>query len=189
MIELHLPHRPAAPRRGNACQPLRRWTAVLCLLALASCQQTVTKSDAPFGSPAPQQQTPARGLSPMDPSPMRLQDIGGAMLIYFFSHKQLPADVMELAAVPDLGIDLDFTSPIDGRPYVYIPGGLVDSTASTRIVMYDQAILPNGGHWCLVVTHLKTGSALSTDVKALSAAQFKMYQPVTPPANVTSPAR
>ena len=139
---------------------------------LAGCQPA---------QPAPPSQPskPRYSLSPSDDSVLRLGDISDAMNLFCSHTGALPKEVAELRRA-DIGGRLDFTSPIDGQPYVYVPGGLVSPDSPDRIVMYDAARLADGGHWCIIMPPIKPGRVPASIVKQLSPAQFNAYKPAAP---------
>lgn len=111
-----------------------------------------------------------------DPAAMRLQDIGGYILLYYRDHQQMPPSLDELRTIPGGG-DLDFTSPSTGQPFVYYQTGMwAPDQGEKCIVAYDPARAASGKLWCLFMTLPKAGAALSVDVVALPEQIFLNYQ-------------
>ena len=113
-----------------------------------------------------------------DPSAGRLQDISGAMLLYYAVHKRLPPQLDDLKPLADAGTDLPTLAP-SGRPYLYAPGGLVAQGTNYRIVVADPAPSPAGVRQCIRLpnTMPAPGAALTTEVVAVPEAAFKQYVP------------
>jgi len=113
-----------------------------------------------------------------DPAAMRLQDIGGYVLLYYRQHQQMPPTLDELRNIPGGG-DLDFNSPASRQPFAYSQGGMwAPDKGDKCIIAYDPSQSPNGKRWCLFMMLPKGGAALSVDVVALPEPIFLSYHSV-----------
>ncbi|HEX4053963.1 MAG TPA: hypothetical protein VHX86_06835 [Tepidisphaeraceae bacterium] len=156
---------------------------VAAALLVAACQSSTPspRRGAPAGLPVADQTGSFAPTSPdeiveTDPAAMRLQDIGGYLLLYYRDHQAMPPHLDDLRAIPG-GADLDFTSPSTGQPFVYYPVGMwAPGQAEKCIVAYDPARTAGGKRWCLFMTLPKAGAALSVDVVALPDQMFLNYQ-------------
>jgi len=98
---------------------------------------------------------------PIDPAldlcPMRLQDIGGAILLYHLSHGKMPAD---LAAIRQAGGKTcpPIECPVSHEPYIYHPEGIDVAGLPGRVVLYDSTPCHNGRIWALVASLGATGN-------------------------------
>lgn len=59
-----------------------------------------------------------------DPCSVRMQDMVGPIYEYYALHRRLPDNLEELRTVSDIEVDLNFTCPKSGKPYIYNPAGL-----------------------------------------------------------------
>ena len=175
-----------------------RWTAVLCL---AGCQTTMTRSvptvpasslpesNAPDLTATPRQQPAAIDANdgPVsadeavagDVSAGRLHDIEGTLLVYYALHHRLPGRLDELVPLADADTDLKLTAP-SGRPYLYVPDGLVAPGASKRILVADPAPAARTGvRQCILAPPVlpMAGAALSMEVVAVPEVAFRRYAP------------
>ena len=113
-----------------------------------------------------------------DASAARLHDIEGTLLMYCALHKRMPPRLEDLLPLADADTDLQVTAP-SGRPYLYVPQGLVATGATQRIVVADPAPSPRGSRWCILVPPMPPGARgpLSMEVVAVPEAAFKQYTP------------
>jgi hypothetical protein len=119
--------------------------------------------------------TPAKtaAISNTDPCAMRLHDISGALLLYYSTHRELPATLDELK---DLGAS-EFTCPVSHQAYVYDPRGLPAPDGNARVVVYDAVAAHRGLRLAISVVPPEQGTALVTKVIALPP----NWKPVTTP--------
>jgi len=157
-----------------------RVLAVLALLTASACQTTATGAVG-VAAPAPAE-SGGVGDSPdavySDPCAGRLHNLCGPLLEYYALHHQLPARLEDLQSVADEGTKLDFTCPVSGLEYVYVPDGLEAVGHTKRIIAYDAQPVHNGKRWCLFWQPPRPGGALSAEVLLLSQGIFQTYQPV-----------
>lgn len=113
-----------------------------------------------------------------DPNSARLQEFSGALLDYFAGHQRLPVSLAELRSLPDLDLP-DAVSPVSGKPYVYLPGGLRSPIDTRQIVMYD-AMPDAAGFRCVVLlrpARAGTREAPATWVARLPETEFRQFAP------------
>jgi hypothetical protein len=160
--------------------------AISLLPGLTGC-----KSDSPpAAAPANQTMSPLRqalassggatptpeDILPSDPSSVRLQDIGGYILLYYQQNKQMPATLDDLRPyVTDA--DFKVTSPMSGEPYVYRPTGLWAPNQEEKcIIAFDPTPSARGLRLCLFMSMPKASSALSVEVVGLPEQDFERYR-------------
>src|SRR4051794_5700276 len=137
-------------------------------LMAAGCQRTVVEQGGigsgrpvvtvngnaaePEGRPGPKAGSPPsmsidRALK-SDPCSVRMHEISGAMLTYLAMNGRMPAKLEELRAVTGLGEGpLEFSCPVTGEPYVYVPGGLRGGEDGRVIVLHDRSPDSTGMRW------------------------------------------
>lgn len=114
-----------------------------------------------------------------DPCAARLQDIGGALLEYYFLHGRLPMTLEELSALPDLERPLTFSCPGSDKAFVYVPAGLVSAGDPRPIVVYDPTVDRAGLRWVIRLrrpTHREAAAAFVEHIPQ------SVFQTATPPA-------
>jgi hypothetical protein len=157
--------------------PLGLMAAGASLLAACQSASPPPPAPAPVGNflNAP---TSPDAIVDSDPVAVRLQDIGGYILLYYREHQAMPPNFDELRKIPG-GEDLNFTSPSSGRPFAFAPAGIwVPNQGEKCIIAYDPARTPNGNRWCLFMMLPKNGAALSVDVVTLPEPMFLSYRPI-----------
>jgi len=111
-----------------------------------------------------------------DPSAMRLDDIEGALLLYYRDNQTMPPHLSDLDPYAKaVGITLVPISPTNGQPYGYDPNGMTAVGATKLLVVYDPAPSPNGRRWCIVMEPPRPGAALSAEVLDLPEFVFRSY--------------
>ena len=101
-----------------------------------------------------------------------MENINEALLIYVHVNQQMPATLDDLRSVS--GPDLVLVSPT-GKPYGYVPSGLVIPNSPKRLIVYDPDELPNNRRWCILITEFRTGAALVSEVTDLPEGVFRAY--------------
>jgi hypothetical protein len=155
-------------------------TTAAAILLLGACQSA---SPPPPPRPAPTANFLSAPTSPdaivdSDPAAVRLQDIGGYVLLYYREHQAMPPTLDELRNIPGGG-DLDFNSPSSRQPFAYSQAGMwAPDKGDKCIIAYDPSSSPSGKRWCLFMMLPKGGAALSVDVVALPEPIFLSYRPV-----------
>lgn len=157
-----------------------RYGLLLAVSLTGACQTPPRKpSPAPVRPPAPAQKVPN---SNTDPCAMRLHDICGPLLLYYATHQRLPERIEELAEVPGFEEVRDFTCPASGRPYIYNPIGIVNSGATSQIILYDPSPVHSGMRWAISIVEPKEENApLISKVVALPESNFSLSTPVIKP--------
>ena len=163
--------------------PVRDWPVAFAPLAAAALLLAACQSASPPPAPVRSQNflnAPADPDAIVDTAPaaMRLQDIGGYILLYYREHQAMPPSLDELRKIPGGG-DLNFTSPSSGQPFAFSPAGMwIPNQGEKCIIAYDPARTPNGNRWCLFMMLPKNGAALSVDVVTLPEPMFLSYRPI-----------
>jgi hypothetical protein len=144
----------------------------------------------PVAGVSHQQSPAARHQAPkdlVDPCSVRLEDIEGAMILYYVQHQRLPDSLEELRAAADITVELNFTCPESGKPYIYNPNGLaVPGGNGMRLVLYDATPAHNGYRWAVMASQNKQNqSFLNTFIVNLSEKDFSTYKqlPAPPPGD------
>ena len=133
--------------------------------------------------PAPQQSpataTPSVPLDPSitDPSAARLHDISGQILMYYAVNKRLPDRLDELAAFADLGTEPSYVSPTSGKPYAYLPAGLVTPGQPRRLIVYEAALAAGAKRWGILMGEPQGDQPAAMWVVPLPDEVFKAYVP------------
>ncbi len=139
---------------------------VAVLLLIAGCQSV---------------QKPTRGSSAapqtvVDPCSARLHDIGGAILMYYALHRQMPPRLQDVATLGDIDAPLEFTCPVSGQPYIYNPRGLAIPGTDKRLIVYDALPAHDGQRRGLLMPPIAPGQAVSTDVQSFPEQLFRTFQ-------------
>ena len=114
-----------------------------------------------------------------DASAARLHDIEGTLLMYYALYHRMPQRLEELKPLADADTDLQLVAP-SGRPYLYVPDGLVAAGTSKRIIVADPApSLRTASRQCILAPPLPMSprASLSMEVLAVPEAAFKRYVP------------
>jgi hypothetical protein len=120
----------------------RAIAAALAAFALAGCTTTVVRSGGMKSGPdaatkAPQPYT-EDFINSLDPCADQMQDLCGALFLYDKMKHVLPPRLEDLQQVAT-GLDLKFTCPVSGKPYIYAREGLEAPGQTIRIYVYDAA--------------------------------------------------
>lgn len=118
---------------------------------------------------------------------VRIDAIREPLIVFVLMNKRMPATLEELKAA-DPKSPLDLTCPASGKPYVYVPAGLRDATATgkaagRRLVLYDPTPAhrdprnPDKGlHRRGIVMNDPAGNkALVVDAVELTEKEFQAY--------------
>jgi hypothetical protein len=159
-------------------------TALLLLPSiLTGCQPSPPATSAPKATisaaplPAGRQPTVDETLA-ADPCSTRLEDIEGAMLMYYALNKQLPLSLEALKPFANTGTELKLTCPESNLPYVYSRDGLVAAGTDRRIIVWDPTPAHHGMRWCIVMPYQKPGDPLVPEVVPIQEKAFQAF--VTP---------
>jgi len=157
--------------------------SLVAALLLGGCTSSQTPTSAAKPSPAASG-TKSAGREPdsaTDPCAGRLHDICGALLLYYLTHKRLPANLDELQSMPELDEPLAFECPLSKQPYIYNPNGILLAEKSERIVMYDATPAHPGPHgmyrWAIRIDDPTPGQPLVAQVIALPESFFLLRPP------------
>jgi len=158
--------------------------ALAMLVSVAACQ------------PAPKSQTSAR-IPEMnsldDPCSENLQNISGALWNYYRANHQFPTQLGDLRPYALGSAPLDFICPISHKSYLYYPTGLtcpdqqnqnmlfpqgmVRPDADQEIIACDPAPSHDCSRWCLFMSPIRPGSAMTTQVLLIPELAFRNYHP------------
>ena len=112
-----------------------------------------------------------------DPCAMRLHDVCGPLLLYYATHRALPAKLEQLSQVPGFETVNDFTCPASGKPYVYNPAGIPAPDRTMRVIIYDAVAAHDGTRWGIAIpTNTGGGGTLVAKVVAVPEGRFSRTQ-------------
>jgi hypothetical protein len=155
---------------------------MLLLSVLTGCQATEpgnAQKPAIATGPLPAGRPPTLDESlASDPCATRLENIEGAMLMYYALNKQLPNTLEDLKPFADAGTELKLTCPESKLPYVYSAAGLVAAGTDRRIIVWDPTPAHHGMRWCIVMPHAAPGAPLVPQVVPIQEKAFQAF--VTP---------
>lgn len=170
----------AAPHRSGSGRRITRLASVLlaALALLAGCatndgQGKGGGNDRGQGGTSGLGQT---GLSNTDPCAMRMHDVCGALLLYYFYNGRLPERLEELNSLPGEG-PLQFVCPATNAPYVYNVNGIQIPERKIWIVLHDPSPAHAGMRWAVSMDEPQVGKALVTKVLPLPESFFLMRPP------------
>lgn len=163
---------------------------------LAGCTTTTVRPDSgrqvktttadtqvqPTPRPQARPGTPAMPPPPLDPSmtdpsAVRLDEIRGQILLYYAVHRKLPPRLEDLASFADLGTEASYVSPTTGKPYTYLPAGLVTPGQTRRLIVYDAQPPAGATRWGILMGEPQGDQPAATWAVPLSDAVFKAYVP------------
>ena len=113
----------------------------------------------------------------LDPGAIRLQDISGALLLFFAEHRYLPETLDQLKTLAELDEPLNFISPASGKPYIYTSNGMVLQDQKKRLIVYDPAPGPQGYREAIVIDEPVVGQPLTAKVVAVPESFFLLHPP------------
>jgi hypothetical protein len=165
----------------NAYLRTIRFIAAFCILHVAICS-VGCQSSPPAANTPPNVTKPAHveKLTPeeqavVDPCAIQLQDISGAMLLYYRDHGDLPEKLEELRSAALPGTELKFTCPASGKPYVYVRTGLQSAGRNKRIVLHDAEGSHDGNYWVVLMAPPKPGQAPFLETVLMPPNLFRTY--------------
>jgi len=155
--------------------------AILLLPMLTGCQQSApdSKPKPPIAAtplPANRQPTADEALA-SDPCSTQLENIEGALLMYYALNKRMPDSLEQLKPFADAGTELKLTCPVSNQPYVYSPAGLVAVGTSKRIIVWDPTPAHQGMRWCIIMPPIEHGAALVPQVVPIGEKAFEAFVP------------
>ena len=116
-------------------------------------------------------------LSNTDPCAMRMHDLCGALLMYYFTHSRLPERLEELATIPGAEEPLSFVCPSTNTPYIYTLDGITIPERRTSIIVFDPSPAHAGLRWAISIEEPQVGQPLVTKVLALPESFFVVRPP------------
>src|SRR5450432_971101 len=140
----------------SAALPMTRLKRLDCLLCLAALMLGCSSSPAPSGKIVKQE---TAAISNTDPCATRMQDICGDLLLYYAVNHHLPAQLSELADLPDVGTLPEFICPVSHQPYIYDRAGIPLPEQQSRIVLYDATPAHSGLRWGIALNQPQAGKA------------------------------
>ncbi|MFT3787649.1 MAG: hypothetical protein QM770_16025 [Tepidisphaeraceae bacterium] len=156
-------------------------TVAAATLAFASvgCEATTNRTSVarPGGNPSGLQATGDSPLSNTDPCAMRLHDVCGALLLYYFTHNELPEKLSDLNAIPGEA-PVELTCPVTKTPYIYTPNGIQIPERKSFIIIYDPSPAHAGMRWAVSIEQPVPGQPLVTKVVPLAERFFLLRPPV-----------
>jgi len=139
------------------------------------------------GAQSPDKPKPAIKLTPaqqasLDACVDRMQDIAGALMMYYHDHRSLPERLEDLQTLPIIGADLQFSCPATGKHFIYVPNGLKSLGRPKRVLAYDpdpSDLTPDGIRWCVLAPPFNPGQPTQTiEAYPMSTREFVSYLPV-----------
>jgi hypothetical protein len=100
-----------------------------------------------------------------DPTANDLHDIAGKLLLYFASHRELPAELEDAAP--------DAVDPASGQPYVYNPQATPLKGLHGKPLVYQAVPTAPGGRWALLVNDVAADKHLVTYVERVPEAALR----------------
>ncbi|HMB94788.1 MAG TPA: hypothetical protein VKK61_01985, partial [Tepidisphaeraceae bacterium] len=88
----------------------------------------------------------------------------------------LPAQLSELADLPDVGTLPEFICPVSHQPYIYDRAGIPLPEQQSRIVLYDATPAHSGLRWGIALNQPQAGKAIIMKVIALRESIFTASQ-------------
>ncbi len=153
--------------------------ACMAMILCGGCRSTGASNPKPTASGAapPAQPADANDITQTDPCAARLHEIAGAMLMYYAVNRRLPERLAELEPLADVDVTLNFTCPLSGLPYVYVPAGLRAAGRSKAIILHDAAASHGGVRWCVLMPDTSTSTGKALEVLAMPEGVFRLYGP------------
>ena len=145
---------------------------------------TLLGACAPAAKPEPPALVPAgadAAALAADPCALRMQDIAGAMLVYYNAHHGTLPPTLEALAAASPGAALELTSPGSGKPFAYFPAGLSAPGESRQLLLYDPAPVHAGWRWGIVASTVDANQPLIMLVVPLEERVLKSYLPAAAP--------
>ena len=126
---------------------------------------------------APRDVLPSNAAN-LDPCAIRLHDVAGALLMYYFTHQRLPDTLDEVTPFGDAGEPVVLTCPASDQPYVYTAQGILLAEQRARVIVYDPTPAHYGGYrWAIRIEEPADGKPLLARVIALPESFFVMRPP------------
>lgn len=125
-----------------------------------------------------------------DPSAMNLQDMSGAILMYYALHKRLPERLDQVIPLADTPISL--TVPGTEKSYLYTPDGFLLQDRQSRIIVFEPAPLHSGHRLAITMDDPQPNVAPVCRVRALPESLFLLRPPgstTEAPAQAEAPPR
>lgn len=124
---------------------------------------------------------PPSNASNLDPCAMRLHDVLGALLLYYFNYQRLPATLDALNSFPGAEQQVPLMCPESKEPYVYSLDGILLPEHNARIIVYDATPAHYGGYrWAIRMEDPVEGKPLVARVVALPESFFTFVSPAKP---------
>lgn len=160
-----VPHQSRGPKRWASASA---W-GFLCLtigLLLTACQAPTPSVSGP---------TPSSVAIATDPCAVRLDDINGALLLYYTLNKQLPENLEQIRPLADDGAALNFTCPLSQKPYTYLPVNPDVPVSEPCLILFDSTPAHRGLRWGILATPAKDKQPVTFTVIQLDEAALRTY--------------
>jgi hypothetical protein len=113
-----------------------------------------------------------------DPCAMRLHDICGALLLYYFNHFELPESLADLAPLSEDEPLPPMICPVTQVPYIYNLDGIYLPERNSWVILYDPAPAHSRMRWAVTVQQPPDETEmLVTKVIALPESFFVLRPP------------
>ena len=176
----------------NADRNLRRSSVAAVAIALSSiagCTSETTpvtyaSTERPTVVTPPSSPVPESPASNTDPCALRLHDLTGALLLYYFTYQRLPPSLDEANAAPGADAPVPLTCPASGLPYVYTVDGIQLPERHERVIVYDPMPAHYGGmRWAISLQDARDGAPMIAKVIALPESFFLFRPPTGSPTS------
>ena len=167
-------------RNTPAREQARRRTVISLLMAavaLGGCQASKKPAAEPKAGHtfATTPDTSSAIIANTDPSAMNLQDMSGAILMYYALHKRLPDRLDQIVPLADAPVSL--TVPGTDKKYLYTPDGFLMQDRESRILVFEPAPMHSGHRLAITMSEPKPDVTTSCKVIALPESVFLLRPP------------
>jgi hypothetical protein len=148
--------------------------------ALAGCAnetREVRPTAPPVRRPTLPSKVPPSPASNTDPCAMRLHDVCGALLLYYFTYQRLPNALDELNEFPGAEAQIPMVCPATNRPYEYTADGITIPERRQRIIVHDPSPAHEGRRWAITIDEPADGQPLVAKVLSLPESFFLLRPP------------
>ena len=142
--------------------------AVLWVTGCGASGNAVT-AEAPAAAQRPQGEA---ALSNTDPCAMRMHDLAGRLLLYWFHRQQLPETLEQLAEVEGEPPLPPLVCPETGTAYLYNPGGIYLAERNIYVLVYDPTSAHAGWRWTITAAEPDEAGTLVAKVVAMPERVF-----------------
>ena len=119
----------------------------------------------------------------------RLHDIEGELLEYYRRRQKLPQTLQDLRPIAQaFGDEGNYTCPVSGQTYVYVPNGMVIQGDDRRLILYDAVPAHGGARWGLLFGDAYGNRPPAAWVIKIPESLLQRYHPAPAPLPASQPA-